>query len=119
MPDTTFSHIKVTFDEDDEVIEAGLPPDCGPQTTPSSKDREQTLDSKMFSPAQNQNPQPQSPPASKATKTTVKQPPEDGFHETTLEDLQSTSMPFAQKIVIVAAVICIIGAIVYYFVAMR
>ena len=43
----------------------------------------------------------------------------DEYHETTLEDLESTSMPLAQRIVIVAAVVCIIGALIYYFVAMR
>ena len=41
------------------------------------------------------------------------------YQETTLEDLEPTSMPLAQRIVIVAAVVCIIGALVYYFVAMR
>ena len=39
--------------------------------------------------------------------------------ETTLEDLEGTKMPLAQRIVIVAAVICIIGAVVYYLLAMR
>lgn len=43
----------------------------------------------------------------------------DDYHETTLEDLEPTKMPFAQRVVIVAAVLCIIGALVYYFVAMR
>lgn len=45
--------------------------------------------------------------------------PSAGYRETTLEDLESSRMPFAQKVVIIAAVVCIIGAIVYYFVAMR
>lgn len=48
-----------------------------------------------------------------------RRPKPDEYHETTLEDLQSTSMPLAQKIVIIAAVICIIGALVYYFLLMR
>ena len=43
----------------------------------------------------------------------------DAYHETTLEDLEPTPMPLAQRIVIIAAVVCIIGALVYYFVAMR
>lgn len=42
----------------------------------------------------------------------------DAYRETTLEDLQSTRMPLAQKIVIIAAVVCIIGAIVYYVATM-
>ena len=45
--------------------------------------------------------------------------PKDDYHETTLEDLQGTPMPLAQKIVIVAAIVCIIGALIYYFAFMR
>ena len=41
------------------------------------------------------------------------------YREATLEDLESSPMPLAQKVVIVAAVVCIIGALVYYFVVMR
>lgn len=49
-----------------------------------------------------------------------KQPPaKDGYREATLKDLESTPMPLAQKIVIIAAVVCIIGAVIYYFVMMR
>ena len=43
----------------------------------------------------------------------------DQYQETTLEDLEGAKMPLAQRIVIVAAVICIIGAVVYYLLAMR
>ena len=43
----------------------------------------------------------------------------DTYHETTLEDLNSTQMPLAQKIVIVAAIVCIIGAVIYYFAFLR
>ena len=43
---------------------------------------------------------------------------DDSYHETTLADLESGPMPFAQKVVIIAAVVCIIGALVYYFVFM-
>ena len=41
------------------------------------------------------------------------------YAEQTLEDLQGAPMPTAQKVVIIAAVLCIIGAIVYYLVCMR
>ena len=44
---------------------------------------------------------------------------DDGYHETTLEDLKGEKMPIAQRVVIIAAVICIIGAVVYYFAFMR
>lgn len=37
----------------------------------------------------------------------------------TLDDLESGPMPFAQRIVIIAAVLCIIGALAYYAIFMR
>lgn len=39
--------------------------------------------------------------------------------ELTLEDLKSSRMPLTQRIVIVAVVVCLIGAIVYYMAFMR
>lgn len=54
-----------------------------------------------------------------AIASTGRRKAKDEYHETTLEDLEPTKMPFAQRVVIVAAVLCIIGALVYYFVAMR
>ena len=39
--------------------------------------------------------------------------------ETTLADLEGEPMPLAQRIVIAAAIVCIIGAFVYYFMFMR
>ncbi len=42
----------------------------------------------------------------------------DDYREATLADLQPQPMPLAQRIVIIAAVVCIIGAVLYYFVAM-
>ena len=44
---------------------------------------------------------------------------DDGYHETTLEDLKGEKMSLTQRVVIIAAIICIIGAIVYYFAFMR
>lgn len=44
---------------------------------------------------------------------------DDAHRETALEDLESAPLPLTQKIVIIAAVVCIIGALIYYFVAMR
>jgi len=40
------------------------------------------------------------------------------FQETTLQDLRGEPMPFTQKVVIIAAVVCIIGALAYYFICM-
>ena len=99
-----FKHITVTAaEEDDEVIVAGAveAPDVEPEPEPE--------------------PAPVAKPDSKpASKTIPKEAPgDDGYHETTLEDLEGAKMPLAQRIVIIAAIICIIGALVYYFVAMR
>lgn len=54
----------------------------------------------------------------KATRKALAKP-QAGYHETTLEDLQDTSMPLAQRIVIIAAVVCIIGALIYCCFFMR
>lgn len=40
------------------------------------------------------------------------------FREPTLQDLRGEPMPFTQKVVIIAAVVCIIGALAYYFICM-
>ena len=85
-------HITVTPAEDDEVIVVGAEPARETTREPARE----TTDEKP-----------------------ERRPKPDEYHETTLEDLQSTSMPLAQKIVIIAAVICIIGALVYYFLLMR
>ena len=105
-------HITVTPAEDDEVIVVGAEParettrEPAYETTrePARETTRETTD--------------------ETTRETTDEKPErhpkpDEYHETTLEDLQSTSMPLAQKIVIIAAVICIIGALVYYFLLMR
>lgn len=41
------------------------------------------------------------------------------YRETTLSDLEPQPMSTTQKAVIIAAVVCIIGALVYYFAFMR
>ena len=89
-------HITVTPAEDDEVIVVGAEPARETTREPAYETTRETTDGKP-----------------------ERHPKPDEYHETTLEDLQSTSMPLAQKIVIIAAVICIIGALVYYFLLMR
>ena len=90
-------HITVTpAEDDDEVIVVGAEPARETTREPAYETTRETTDEKP-----------------------ERHPKPDEYHETTLEDLQSTSMPLAQKIVIIAAVICIIGALVYYFLLMR
>ena len=87
-----YKHITVTAaEEDDEVVVAGAPQEA-PQAVAPTEPREQRKPGKSR---------------------------EDSYRETTLDDLKGSPAPLAQKIVIIAAIICIIGALVYYFVAMR
>lgn len=44
---------------------------------------------------------------------------ENARGETTLADLEGYSMPFAQRVIIIAAIVCIIGAVIYYLAFMR
>ena len=57
--------------------------------------------------------------AAKAAPKAAPRQRKDQYRETTLEDLQSDKMSTTQKVVIIAAVICIIGALTYYFMFMR
>ena len=128
MADSEFKHIAVTAaEEDDFVIRAGvvdrtddaLPaePDAAlePQTEPASSP-ESVSEPEL-------TPEPQPEPARKAAQTSPARKPsakkDDGYRETTLEDLESTKMPLAQKVVIAAAIVCIIGAVIYYLAFLR
>ena len=97
------AHITVNPADEDEVIGAGV----------GSRQAEE-LPVQARGAAQMEELQPRN-----SKPKEVKRSQEDGYRETTLEDLESSGMPFAQRVVIVAAVVCIIGALIYYFVAMR
>ena len=43
---------------------------------------------------------------------------DDGYRETTLEDLDVGPMSLTQKVVIAAVVVCLIGAVAYYMLFM-
>ena len=91
-----FKHITVTAaDDDDVVIVAGA----------------------VEAPAQNAGDEPaaEEPKPSGSKKDSSKK---DSYHEATLEDLKQEPMP-AQRVVIIAAIVCIIGALIYYFAFMR
>ena len=102
-----FKHITVTAaDDDDVVIVAGA----------------------VEAPAQNAGDAPaaEEPEPSGSKKDSFKKdsskkdsPKKDAYRETTLEDLKQEPMPFAQRVVIIAAIVCIIGALIYYFAFMR
>ena len=123
-------HITVTPADDDEIVVAG---DVG--SSPGSAARATGGQGESGAPveAPDRGAEPSSAaagtgaagPAARTGRQRVAkpkapaQPKDGGYHETTLEDLESSRMPTAQKIVIIAAVVCIIGALVYYFALMR
>ena len=137
-----FKHITVNAADEDEVIVAGLvePPENGPGERPA---RQEQFESEGFAADgadtadaedgvaggdavsrehadRRQSAQAAPEKRQDAGQRSAKAPKRaDPYRETTLEDLQSQPMPLAQRVVIIAALICIIGAIVYYFVAMR
>lgn len=136
MGNVEFKHITVTpAEEEDEVIRAGLasaPEDAaldvpvGPEGGEAS---EGVAPVSQAAPDRGDAPEETSvPPADEPVKKaeTDKSAIErnrakkaDSYHETTLDDLKPEPMPMTQKIVIIAAVVCIIGALVFYFAFMR
>ena len=100
MAETGFKHIAVTAaEEDDFVIRAGVSDQHEPEPEPEPEEQEEA--------------------ESADSAEMVVDEKTDTYHETTLEDLNSTQMPLAQKIVIAAAIVCIIGAVIYYFAFLR
>ena len=98
-----YKHITVTAADEDVVIHAGVAraePEPAPAPAPEPVA------------ASEPEPVPSTQPSGRAEK-------DDAYRETTIEDLETEPMPAAQRIVIIAAVLCIIGALVYYFVFMR
>lgn len=95
-----FKHITVTApEEDDVVIVAG-----------AKEPVDAVADIEADEPA---------PLPAKAPESSGRPPASPGranepYRETTLRDLESTPMPLAQRVVIAAAIICIIGAVIYY-----
>ena len=129
MGDLEFKHISVTpAEEEDVVIRAGLPevPEDNPaeagiqvegevegEDAPGQESAPPADEPPAEAPVADE-PDAEAPPAeAPAGRTRTKKA--DDYHETTLADLDSGPMPMAQRIVIIAAVICIIGALAYYF----
>lgn len=119
MGETGFKHIAVTAaEEDDFVIKAGVvedEPGLGagePPVAGAQPDAAAPAEPDPVPEIEDESEQRQVKPAT-ARKPASKKA--GGYRETTLEDLESKPMPFAQKAVIVAAIVCIIGAVIYYF----
>ena len=124
-----FKHITVTAaEEEDVVIMAGLQdaavpegdeiaPEPAPEAAPEPVAAPETAPNPAPEPAVVPNPAPEPDPARQPQRKPAAGKGE--YHETTLEDLQGQSMPLAQRIVIIAAIICIIGAVIYCVAFMR
>lgn len=110
-----FKHITVTAaDDEDVVIVAGAVGQSGEESDAArTEDLAQTREEAP-------DPRPEAelqPEMHRASKSTASK--DDSYRETTLEDLEQGPMPIAQRVVIVAAIVCIIGALIYYFAFMR
>lgn len=101
-----FKHIRVSSGDDDVVIVAGAPTE-GPLTALSAEEA-------APEPAREE----QSTAASREEKTPVHTAPAraDGYQPTTLEDLQQSKMPLAQKVIVALAVLAVIAFVVWYVV---
>lgn len=113
-----FKYIMVTAAEDedvvimaglasDEAIEGNSAPEGNGGNAPAMPAVEQLDESAEPEAAWQPMPEPVRQPASKAAR------PRDDYREATLDDLKPTPMPLAQRVVIIAAIVCIIGAIIY------
>ena len=118
-----FKFITVTAPEEDDVVivagavgEHGQPETPEPTPAPEPELAPESASEPVLEPAP--APAPAPAPTSKP-KSRSKPTRSDDYRETTLEDLEQGPMPLAQRIVIIAAIVCIIGAVIYYFAFMR
>lgn len=127
MAQGEFKHITVTpADEDDVVINAGV---SKPSATidsdfvderDSADDVENVSeDAGALSRERRENSAKIDAAATGRISQGQRAEKKDDYHEATLEDLQGEPMSLTQKAVIIAAVVCIIGALIYYFVFLR
>lgn len=124
-----FSHITVTADEDDVVIQAGAVEETVVEEAPAAEvddAREEDLESapEDVSSASGRNAEvPASSEAASASATTPTAPTARekadaaSFRETTLDDLESTRMSTTQKAIIVVAVLGVIAFAAWYLLA--
>ena len=116
-----FSHITVTADEDDVVIQAGAVEEAVVEEAAEVDDaREEDLES-AGADASSASAHNAEVPASSATTPTTPTAREKAdaasFRETTLDDLESTRMSTTQKAIIVVAVLGVIAFVAWYLLA--
>lgn len=121
-----FSHITVTADEDDVVIQAGAVEETVVEEAPAAEvddAREEDLESAGADASSASAHNAEVPASSETTPTTPTAPTARekadaaSFRETTLDDLESTRMSTTQKAIIVVAVLGVIAFAAWYLLA--
>ncbi len=119
-----FSHITVTADEDDVVIQAGAVEEAVVEEAPAAEvddAREEDLESAGADASSASAHNAEVPASSDATTPTTPTAREKAdaasFRETTLDDLESTRMSTTQKAIIVVAVLGVIAFAAWYLLA--
>ena len=118
-----FSHITVTADEDDVVIQAGAVEETVVEEAPAAEvddAREEDLESAGADASSASAHNAEVPASSETTPTapTAREKADAAsFRETTLDDLESTRMSTTQKAIIVVAVLGVIAFTAWYLLA--
>ena len=126
-----FSHITVTADEDDVVIQAGAVEEAVVEEAPAAEvddareeDPESAPEDVSSASGRNAEVPASSEAASASSETTPTAPTarekadaSSSFRETTLDDLESTRMSTTQKAIIVVAVLGVIAFAAWYLLA--
>lgn len=121
-----FSHITVTADEDDVVIQAGAVGEAVVEEAPAAEvddAREEDLESAGADASSASAHNAEVPASSETTPTAPTAPTARekadaaSFRETTLDDLESTRMSTTQKAIIIVAVLGVIAFAAWYLLA--
>lgn len=118
-----FSHITVTADEDDVVIQAGAVEETVVEEAPAAEvddAREEDPESAPEDVSSASGCNAEVPASSETTPTapTAREKADAAsFRETTLDDLESTRMSTTQKAIIVVAVLGVIAFVAWYLLA--
>lgn len=115
-----FSHITVTADEDDVVIQAGAVEEAVVEEAPAAEvddAREEDLESAGADASSASAHNAEVPASSETTPTAREKADAASFRETTLDDLESTRMSTTQKAIIVVAVLGVIAFAAWYLLA--
>lgn len=113
-----FSHITVTADEDDVVIQAGAVEEAPAAEVDDAREEDLESAGADASSASAHNAEvPASSETTPTTPTAREKTDAASFRETTLDDLESTRMSTTQKAIIVVAVLGVIAFAAWYLLA--